>query len=88
MWSSSIAYLDHRILGTQLPEVQSALECLHEFYRNAFSKALENQERVSVPWLWGAGVDSSVERAIQKLSPLLVEHGVPTDFVQSRASKQ
>lgn len=51
--AASIAYLDHRILGTQLPEVKSALECLHQFYRNAFCNAIENQEKISVPWLWG-----------------------------------
>ena len=85
--AASIAYLDHRVLGTQLPEVKSGLECLHQYYRHAFISALEGQAKVTVPWLWGAGVDSSFEKAVSKLTPLLVEHGVPSDHVHSRAIK-
>lgn len=85
--AASIAYLEHRAVGTQLPEIQSGLESLHEFYRQSFASAVSGQDRVSTPWLWGAGNDSNIDLAVQKLSPLLVEHGVPEDFAHSRATK-
>ena len=83
--AASIAFLDHKILGTQLPEVRSGLECLHQFYRQTFARVVEDQVQVSTPWLWGTGNDNETEQAVKKLAPLLVEHGVPSDCAQSRA---
>ena len=85
--AASIAYLEHRIVGTQLPEIQGDLECVHQFYRNTFLCAVASQERVVTPWLWGAGGEAGFDLAVQKLSALLAEHGVPSDFVHSRATK-
>lgn len=83
--AASLAYLDHKILGTQLPEVRPDLECLHQFYRQTLIRVLEDEARVQLPWLWGSGGDST-ELAVSKLTPLLIQHGVPSDFAHGRAT--
>ena len=83
--AASVAFLEHKILGTQLPELRHTLENLHQYYRQAFIRSLEGQVKVVSPWLWGAGSDPTTDQAVSALTPLLVDHGVPSDFVHHRA---
>ena len=85
--AASIAYLEHRVCGTQLPDVRSALETLHCYYRQIFVQAISSERLVSSPWIWGAGVDASFDQVVNDLTPLLVDHGVPKDHAHHRAVK-
>lgn len=85
--AASIAYLEHRISGSQLPEFKNVLESLHQHYRLSFSQGISVCSKVCLPWLWGAGVDANFEQVAKDLAPLLTEHGVPSDAAYHRAVK-
>ena len=85
--AASIAFIEHKVIQTQLPEFRTALESLHQYYRQEFIRTIENEVRVTSPWLWGAGNDETFDQAVTKLTPLLVEHGVPGDHVHHRAAQ-
>ena len=85
--AASIAYLEHLLSGSQLPDLQNVLESMHHHYRQLFSQGISAESKVCLPWLWGAGGDTSFDQVVNDLTPLLVQHGVPSDHAHHRAIK-
>ena len=75
----AIAYLEHLVWGSPMPESPTNLIDRHRIYREAFT----NQPDLSLPrpWIWGLGEGS----VLSPLQELLVQHGVVQEEAASRA---
>ena len=86
--SLGIAFLEHRILGTGLPETFQPAEAHHNFLRKLFREALTEATTTWQPWIWGNGVNEPpAEEAVKSLTPLLVSHSVPSEHAHHRAQQ-
>ena len=84
----SIAFLEHHIACTPLPETLQMAESHHEHLRQLFCEAVSAAEITWRPWIWGVGVnDTAMDQAVELLTPILVAHGVPTDHAHHRAQQ-
>ena len=83
----SVAYIEHCLCGTHLPTDDILAEAHHMHLREMFIQTLSAGEWSSYPWMWGAGVGNEEDLAVEKLVPLLKEHGVFPDSVRSRAQQ-
>ena len=84
----SIGFLEHRLLKTVLPETRSMADETHSYLRKMFRDAVAAATTTWQPWIWGAGLgDTSVEKAVEALTPVLVAHGVSTDHAHHRSQQ-
>lgn len=82
----SIAFLEHHLCKTPLPETKQLAETQHAYLRELFQVAVSEASITWLPWIWGAGVgDHDFEKAVELLQPMLVSHGVPSDNAHHRA---
>lgn len=84
----SIAFLEHLISQTVLPETKEMAESHHTHLRGLFRQAVSEADFTWRPWLWGAGVgNADFDKAVELLQPHLVAHGVPSDHAHHRAQQ-
>ena len=84
----SIAFLEHHLIHTPLPETSSLAEAHHNHLRQMFGEAVSGAEVTWRPWMWGAGAqDPDFDNAVKLLTPMLVSHGVPSDHAHHRAQQ-
>ncbi len=82
--AQAISFIEHVVLGHPGADTVDQVESDHRKFRHMFEMAVAGTWITCNPWMWGAGQDQE-DQAAQLLRPVLKEHGVHPDKVQSRA---
>lgn len=84
--AQAISFIEHAVLNRPFEESQAQIVADHATYRQMFETAVTGTHVTCYPWIWGSGHDTA-EQAGQLLRPILKEHGVHPDKLQSRAQQ-
>ena len=77
----AVRFIDSILRGKMLPDTADDVALLQATGRQLFIISLDSCQDCPRPWIWGGGLD---DQASQRLSELLVQHGVPSSMVDSR----
>eukprot|EP00435_Cladocopium_sp_Y103_P075671 s223_g62.t1 len=79
---AAMCFLEHVIIGTDLPSTLKELEDRHTFFRSGFVAALYNHACCICPVAWGFGPSPAL---VKSLSDELSKRGVPDAVLEQRA---
>ena len=82
--AQAISFIEHVVLGHPPSDTAELVQFEHGNLRRKFETALDGAWLTCHPWMWGDGHEGD-EQALNLLRPVLKEHGVHPDKLQSRA---